>query len=132
MELHADIDTHTHMFVSSKHLACNLKSVFGVLFPPLHNTGCKTVMLQNNILQIMSKLSLYTTRITFSSQVPWGRCVTFVGVRLCILLCPAQRALVVLGFFLQALGVHALIHHLAMVAEVETSSVRDADHRDVV
>lgn len=88
-------------------------------------------MLQNYILQIMSKLSLYTNCVTFSAQVPWGRRVTFVGVRLCILLCPAQRALVVLGFFLQALGVHALIRHLAAVAEVETSSVHDADHRVV-
>lgn len=26
----------------------------------------------------------------------------------------------------------SLIHHLAMAAEVEISSVRDADHRDVV
>lgn len=37
----------------------------------------------------------------------------------------------VLGFFLQALSVHTLICHLATDAEVETSSVRDADHRDV-
>lgn len=80
----------------------------------------------------MSKLSLYTTCIAFSSQVPWGRHGTFVGVHLCILPCPAQRGLVVLGFFLRALGVHALIRHLATVAEVETLSVHDADHQDVV
>lgn len=64
-------------------------------------------------------------------QVPRGRPVTFVGVCLCNLLCLAQGALVVLGVFLQALGVHALICHLAADAEVETSSVHGADHGDV-
>lgn len=61
--------THTHMFVSSssKHLACDLKAVFGAFFPPPHNTGYKTVMLQNDIVQIRAKLLLHTIRIIFST-----------------------------------------------------------------
>lgn len=82
VELHAHTDTHTHTCVlvaSRKCLACNPKAVFGVLFPLLHSTGCKTVMLQNSVLQIRSKLGLCTARITFISPVPWGGRVTFVS-----------------------------------------------------
>lgn len=122
-----------HVLVaSSKHSACNLKAAFGVLFPPLHNTGCKTDMLQSSILQIRSELWLCTARITFISPVPWGGRVTFVGRCASVPspLRPAQGALVVLGFFLRALGAPAPIRHLATAAEVETSSVCDAHHRD--
>lgn len=60
--------THTHTFVSSssKHLARDLKAVFRGFFPPLHSTGCKTVMLQNDV-QIRAKLLLHAICIMFSA-----------------------------------------------------------------
>lgn len=69
VELHTHTDTHACLWVASReHLACNLKAVFGVLFPPLHDTGHKTAMLQNDILQVMSKPPLCTTQITFPGE----------------------------------------------------------------
>lgn len=61
--------THTHVFVSSssKGLACDLKAALGGSFPPLHNTGCETVMLQDNIVQIRAKLFLRAICILFSA-----------------------------------------------------------------
>lgn len=125
--------TRRHMFVSSsrKHMACDLKAVFGGFFSPLHNAGCKTVMLQNDIVQIWAKLLLHAILTMFSAP-PYSLGETCnICWCVCSLLCPAQGALVVPGFFLQTLSVHSLICHLAMEAEVETSSVRDADPRDV-
>lgn len=89
------------------------------------------VKLQNDIVQIRAKLLLHTICIMFSSPPSsLGETCNIFGVCLCNLPRPAQGALVVLGFFLRALGVHALICHLATDAEVETSSVHDADHGD--
>lgn len=57
------------MFVSSssKRLACGLKAVFGGFFPPPHKAGCKTVMLQYDIVQIWVKLLLHAIGIMFSA-----------------------------------------------------------------